>query len=144
MIRIARMKPEHVAAFQLQPRQAMLAGNLSDPAYVEAIVRAGNAYAALLDGRPVAFAGCMEMWPGRALLWSMIGADAGPHMRTLVRAAEGYLKAAPWRRIEAVVASDFPQGHRLVRMLGFEREGRMRAYCPGGFDHDLYARINHG
>ena len=141
MIRIARMKPEHVVGFRLQPKQAMLAGNLSDASYVAALVGSGNAYTALVDGRAVAFAGCLELWADRAYLWSLIGEDAGPHMRTLIRAAAGYLKVAPWRRIEAAVASDFRQGHRLIKMLGFEFEGRMRAFSPDGVDHDLYARV---
>jgi len=141
MIRIARMRPEHVAGFRLQPKQAMLAGNLSDPAYVAALVASGNAYTALVDNHAIAFGGCLELWKDRAFMWSLLGEDAGPHMRVLVRAAEGFLKAAPWRRIEAAVASDFRQGHRLIRMLGFEFEGRMRAFSPDGVDHDLYARV---
>jgi hypothetical protein len=144
MISIARMKPEHVAGFRLQRKQAMLAGNLADPDYVAALVGSGNAFTALNDGRAVAFGGCLELWKDRAYMWSLIGEDAGPHMRVLVRAAAGYLKIAPWRRIEAAVASDFAAGHRLVRMLGFEFEGRMRAYSPDGADHDLYARVKHG
>jgi hypothetical protein len=141
MITVARMKPEHADGFRLQERQSVLAGNLSDPGYVAALCASGNAYTALVDGRAVAFGGCLEMWPGRAFMWSLIGEDAGRHMRFLVRAADGYLKAAPWRRIEAAVACDFEAGHRLVRMLGFEFEGRMRAFSPDGADHDLYARV---
>jgi hypothetical protein len=144
MIRIARMKPEHFAGFRLQAKQSTLAGNLCDPDYILSLCESGNAYAALVDNRAIAFGGCLELWRDRAYLWSLIGEDAGPHMRTLVRAAAGYLEAAPWRRIEAAVVCDFPQGHRLIKMLGFEFEGRMRAYSPDGADHDLYARIKNG
>jgi hypothetical protein len=135
------MKAEHVAGFRLQPKQAMLSGNLADPAYVASLVASGNCYSAMVGDRAVAFGGCLELWQDRAYLWSLIGEDAGPHMRVLVRAADGYLKAAPWRRIEAAVASDFRQGHRLIKMLGFQFEGRMRAFSPDGVDHDLYARV---
>jgi hypothetical protein len=135
------MKAEHVVGFRLQAKQASLAGNLSDPAYVASLVASGNAYAALVDGRAVAFGGCLELWQDRAYAWMLIGEDAGPHFFTIVRAVAGYLQAAPWRRIEAAVASDFRQGHRLIKMLGFEFEGRMRAFSPDGLDHDLYARI---
>jgi len=141
MIRIRPMKAEHVAGFRLQPKQAMLAGNLADPAYVASLVASGNAYAALVDGRAVAFGGCLELWQDRAYAWMLIGEDAGPHFFTIVRAVAGYLQAAPWRRIEAAVGSDFRQGHRLIKMLGFEFEGRMRAFSPDGVDHDLYARV---
>jgi hypothetical protein len=141
MIRIRPMKAEHVVGFRLQPKQAMLAGNLADPSYVASLVASGNAYAALVDGRAVAFGGCLELWQDRAYAWMLIGEDAGPHFFTIVRAVAGYLQAAPWRRIEAAVASDFRQGHRLIKMLGFEFEGRMRAFSPDGVDHDLYARV---
>ena len=144
MIAIARMRPEHVAGFRLQRKQAMLAGNLADPDYVAALVGSGHAYTALVDGRAIAFGGCLELRKDRAYMWSLIGEDAGPHMRVLVRATAGFLKAAPWRRIEAAVASDFRAGHRLVRLLGFEFEGRMKAYSPDGADHDLYAKVKHG
>jgi hypothetical protein len=144
MIRIARMRAEHVAGFRLQPKQSSLAGNLSDPAYVQSLVESGNAYTALVDGRAVAFGGCLEMWQDRAYAWMIIGEDAGPHFFTIVRAVAGFLKGAPWRRIEAAVASDFRAGHRLIKMLGFEFEGRMRSYSPDGADHDLYARVKNG
>jgi hypothetical protein len=144
MIRIARMKPEHFAGFRLQAKQSMLAGNLSDPDYILSLCNSGHAYAALADNRAVAFGGCLELWSDRAYAWMLIGEDAGPHFFTIVRAVAGFLAAAPWRRIEAAVACDFRNGHRLIRMLGFEFEGRMRAYSPDGADHDLYARIKNG
>lgn len=141
MIRIARLQPEHLQGFRLQAAQQRLAGNLADPDYVRALAASGNAYTAIADGRVIACAGCLQMWEERAFLWSLISEEAGPHMRALVRAAEGYLRVAPWRRIEAAVASDFRQGQRLIRLLGFEFEGRMRAFSPDGADHDLYARV---
>ena len=141
MITIRPMKAEHVVGFRLQPKQETLAGNLNDPAYVASLVGSGNAYAALVDGRAVAFGGCIEMWQDRAYAWMLIGEDAGPHFFPIVRAVSGFLKAAPWRRVEAAVTCDFRNGHRLIKMLGFEYEGRMRAFSPDGSDHDLYARV---
>lgn len=144
MIRIARMKPEHLVGFRLQGRQVMRSDNLMDPSYVASLVESGHAYTMLVDERAVAFGGCLELWKDRAFMWSLIGEDAGPHLRFFMRATEGFLKSAPWRRIEAAVASDFEQGHRMIKMLGFEFEGRMRAFSPEGDDHDLYARVKNG
>jgi hypothetical protein len=138
---VARLAPEHLQELRLQQAQQHLSGNLADPDYVRALAASGNAFTALADGRVIACAGCLELWKDRAFLWSLIGENAGPHMRALVRAAEGYLRVAPWRRIEAAVASDFRQGQRLIRLLGFEFEGRMRAFSPDGADHDLFARV---
>lgn len=141
MITIRPMKAEHFVGFRLQSKQGKLAGSLTDPAYVASLVNSGNAFAALVDGRAVAFGGCIELWQDRAYAWMLIGEDAGPHFFPIVRAVSGFLKAAPWRRVEAAVACDFRNGHRLIKMLGFEHEGRMRAFSPDGADHDLYARV---
>jgi len=35
----------------------------------------------------------------------------------------------------------FKEGHRWIKMLGFELEGYMKAYRPDGADMLLYARI---
>jgi RimJ/RimL family protein N-acetyltransferase len=52
-----------------------------------------------------------------------------------------FLDNAPYRRIEATVDVGFKQGHRWIKMLGFELEGYMRAYRPDGADMLLYARV---
>jgi RimJ/RimL family protein N-acetyltransferase len=45
------------------------------------------------------------------------------------------------RRYESTVDVGFKQGHRFMKMLGFEVEGYLKAYRPDGADMVLYARV---
>jgi RimJ/RimL family protein N-acetyltransferase len=51
------------------------------------------------------------------------------------------LETTDFKRVEAYVDANFEAGHRWITMLGFEREGYMRAFSPLGDDAVLYARI---
>lgn len=144
MIQIVKMKPHHLRELRLQPMQAGLSTTIANEEYAESLANTDYAFAVLADGRVIACAGCLEMWENRAYAWSMISADAGRHFFGFIRAVDGFLKQAPWRRIEAAVQSDFEQAHRMIRLLGFEFEGRMRAFSADGVDNDLYARVRHG
>jgi hypothetical protein len=144
MIRVVKMKPHHLQELRLQPMQEGLSATITDDAYAQSLAETDYAFAVLAGGKVIACAGCLEMWENRAYAWSMISKDAGPHFFGFLRVVDGFLKQAPWRRIEAAVQSDFAQAHRMIRLLGFEFEGRMRAFSVDGVDNDLYARVRHG
>ncbi len=120
----------------------------------QAFVELGKTYALRLDKQDswtalegdtvLACAGVIRAWPGRALAWALIGQEAGAHFVALTRAVRRYMDMIPDRRVEAVTDSNFEQGHRWLRMLGFAHEGRLRLYTPDGRDVDLYARLRHG
>lgn len=101
----------------------------------------GQAWAAVVDGRAVACAGMVEVWPGRAYAWALLDRDVGRHMLALVRAIRSTLRAATWRRIEMAVDAEFAPGCRLAELLGFERECRAGAYFPNGHDAYVYVRV---
>ena len=120
----------------------MLQPTLSDPQYGPSLAQAGPAYS-LVDGDVVfASAGFIPQWDNRALAWALISAEVGQHMVALTRGVRRALTLHHYRRVETSVACDFEQAHRWAKMLGFEREGRMRAFTPEGQDCDLYARIS--
>lgn len=144
MIRIVKMKPHHLRELRLQPMQESLSTTIADENYAESLANTDYAFAVLAGDKVVACAGCIEMWENRAFAWSLISKDAQPHFFGFIRAVDGFLKQAPWRRIEAAVQCDFEQAHRMIRLLGFEFEGRMRAFSADGLDNDLYARVRHG
>jgi hypothetical protein len=141
-MRIVPFEPEHLQTLLLQPSQAMLQPTLSDPEYGQSLAHAGPAYS-LVDGDVVfASAGFVPQWRDRAVVWALISAEVSPHMVTLTRAVRRALQLHHFRRVETSVACDFEQAHRWAKMLGFEREGRMRAFTPDGQDCDLNARIS--
>ena len=101
-----------------------------------------NAFTAVIDGEIVACAGVIEYYKGRGEAWSYLSADLGRNMVSVFRAIKSYLDTIDVRRIEMTVDTDFAEGHRFAKLLGFELEAsRMKAYDMDGRDKALYARI---
>lgn len=135
--------PKHIEHMIVQDVQTgeqawLLAGGVS---IVEQSTIALSAWA---GGRCLGAAGLLDVWPGRALAWTLLSKYAPPHMRAITRHVRFCVNAYPARRVEMVVLRSFVQGHRWATMLGFEYEGHMRAYFQDGTDASLYARIKHG
>jgi hypothetical protein len=140
-MRIVQFEPEHLKLLLLQPSQAIMQPTLSSPDYAQSLRDAGPAYS-LVDGDVVfASAGFIPQWENRAVAWALIAEEVGTHMVMLHKAVRRALTMHTYRRVETAVACNFPQGHRWAELLGFEREGRMRAFTPDGMDCDLYARV---
>lgn len=132
--------PEHVAQMRAQPAQAreVNAESLAAPF--------GQAWTAMLDGHPIACAGVVEVWRGRAYAWALLSDEAGPHMLRLTREIRSRLERLPFRRVEMAVDAGFPEAARWARVLGFwlETPNPMRGYLPNGRDAWLYARLKDG
>ena len=107
---------------------------------LQAAIDAGLAFAVINEGGVVALGGVRDVWPGRGVAWGLLANGIGATMVPVTRAVRRFLSVCPTRRIEAEVAAGHEEGRRWVEMLGFEREGTMRAYW-GGKDFDLYARV---
>lgn len=135
------LEPRHLQALRLQEAQAVLAPLLDEPGYAATLIEAGPAFAGLADNFVVACAGVVRLSAHRGHGWALIGQAAPRHFAGIHRAVAGFLDGLDLRRVETAVDSDFAAGHRWVRMLGFVREGRMRAYGLDGRDADLYARV---
>ena len=141
-MRIVRFQRDHLKALQLQPAQAYMLGEVSAAGYGE-MLEAEGAFTAMDDvGRVLAVAGVSARWQGVGTLWALIACDAGPHMRTLIRATKGYLEnVGGCHRVESSVDVGFDAGERLLELLGFEREGLARRYRPDGGDCTIWAKI---
>ncbi len=135
------MRPDHLAALALQPAQAVLAPLLAEDGYAATLIAAGPAFAGMQDGTVCGCAGIVMLSAGRGHAWALLGTAAPAGFVAVHRAVAAFLDRQRLRRIETAVDSDFAAGHRWARMLGFEREGRMRAYGLDGRDADLYARV---
>lgn len=140
-MRIARFRAEDLARLAVQPAQAGYAQLFADPDYGAAIERGQWAFTAWHDDTVLGCGGLALEWPGRGVLWSVLSAAAGPHMRALHRATLGFLQQSDVRRIEMVVDAGFAAGHRWAKMLGMTPEGTLRAYGPAGEDFVMYSRI---
>jgi hypothetical protein len=127
--------PAHVGAMIVQPAQAgdIDAESLSSPY--------GMAWTAMDGEQPIACAGLVEVWSGRAYAWALLSADAGRHMVSITRAIRYRLDTAKFNRIELAVAAGFAPGVRFARLLGFELEAKARRYMPNGGDAFIFVRV---
>jgi hypothetical protein len=138
---IVPFKSAHLRALALQEAQAWMGPMLLDNGYGVALKNGGPCFT-LLDGDDVIIcSGIVHVWENRAQAWALISGDAGQHFVRIFRAMRSFLELQDTRRIEATVDPDFEQGHRLMRMLGFQHEGLMRAYLTDGRDACLYGRV---
>ena len=89
----------------------------------------------------IACAGVFLYWPERAQAWSVLSADVGQYIMSVHRAVAKFLAAYQCRRVEIHVDPRNPLAVRWATRLGFQYEGTMRAFTPGGHAMDLYARV---
>lgn len=138
---IVPYRPDHLAALRLQPLQAFMGAFIDCPGYPEHLAQAGPAYTGLVGGAVVICAGVSLELPTRGTAWALLSEQACRHLIGCTRAVETFLRDAQIRRVQTYVDTAFAAGHRWARLLGFEREGTLRAWGPAGEDYDLYARV---
>jgi hypothetical protein len=98
------------------------------------------------DGRPICCGGVIEQRPDYGILWSFVGSDVTPYdFRTLHHLVSLFIADLPYRRLEMHVDTNFRNGHRWAKALGFTCEAyRMRGFLLNGGDASLYARVTRG
>lgn len=110
--------------------------------YLSAIEHCGEGYTAFKGAVPIGAAGMFTMWENRAVAWAVLSRQAtGTAFMQTHHAVKRYLDIQAYRRMEMYVRSDFKNGIRWARALGFRREGTMQAFCPDGRDFELFARV---
>ena len=96
------------------------------------------------DGVVLGVFGVMEIYKGRAVVFSFISKRAGKGMlgliKTLRKMIDDGMEKTGVERLEMSVLEGFEHGDRFATMLGFEFEGVMRKYYKGR-NYKLYARV---
>lgn len=137
---VIAFKPEHLQSLDLQDAQQYMVSHICVE-YLKALQAVGPAATAEVDGQILACAGVAFQGFGMGVLWAFVSADAGRYFVKLDRCVRRLLQITNLKRIEATTEVSFRQGCRWLELLGFENEGRMRAYGPNGEDHYRFARI---
>lgn len=139
-------RPEHLAQIALQPAQRAASAVIKE-GYAESLAVPGMAWSASNEsGEILGCAGMVPQWEGRVIAWALLGVAipkrAWPTIaKKIAREFNAALADHGRHRVEITVPVNFGAGCRLARLLGFEIEGRLRAYAPDGSDHFLYAKI---
>ena len=138
---VVAFKPEHLLVMDVQDAQQS-SRLFFDPRHL-AMLEQSTSFTALADGLPVMCFGWVEMYPTRALLWSVLAKQASGHMVALTRIGKRLVDSLPHRRIEAEVDAQFPASRRWMEMLGLRCETAtpLRAYNALGGDAYIYAKV---
>ena len=141
MVTIEPFRPEHLLSLRLQATQATAQALMTLDHGNQIAACAGIARTAVLDGEPIAAAGVIELWPGRAYAWAYIGEHAAGHWKAVHRAVVAALVKSKWRRIEMAVDVRDPGAKRWAAHLGFSFEGVARKWTTDGRDVEQWARV---
>ncbi|MEP4379754.1 MAG: hypothetical protein ABJ215_01135 [Alphaproteobacteria bacterium] len=143
-MQIVPFEPPHLRAVAPQCAQAEHA------AYVEtlelsALVQPGAAFTARDDTGVLGCAGVVPLWPGVGQAWAVFSDALLTHPVALTRATERALDhimaVENMRRVQATVLDGHGAGARWLSFLGFELEGLLLNYGPGGAgDYWMYGR----
>jgi len=104
----------------------------------------GPAWAALVDGSPIAIGGFSIIHEGCAEAWVAVAPGLSNTDRLALALAvkrRFARESAAWKRVQASTVVGNTSAARLTRWLGFTPEGLMRAWGRDGSDHIRYARI---
>lgn len=97
------------------------------------------------DGRIFMCGGIIKYWENRVEAWAMFDQNMASEFISVHRICKRYLDFLPHKRIECVVQTDFKEGNRWAKALGFELEcPRLKCYFNDGKDAVLYSRIKVG
>lgn len=136
-------EPWHFHWLRLQPTQAHLASLMTDE-HGEAIMTAGPCFSAFVGYDVIACAGIIQLWPGRAQVWSLLSESMPLYYRTIHRAVKRYIQDYPVRRLECIVDPRHHDAVRWAEHLGFVKESTMSAYDMHGNDQAMYVRVQRG
>lgn len=141
MLEFVKATPYDVLAINVQPQQRGSLEAFERPE-AAAVMRESITQAAYLGNKCIAAAGVTPRWNGVAVAWAILDVEAGPFLPQITRRCRAMLDAAPFRRIEATAACNFPEADRWLRMLGFELETPWsEGYTPDGQDVAIYKRM---
>jgi len=105
----------------------------------------GKSYTALCQGQILGCAGIIPCWKGTADLWMFLGEEAFVKKKFILSIIgsllNSFIEEYKLHRVQAIVKSDFCQGHRFARFFGFLPEGEMIAYGPNKENFVRYAKV---
>jgi hypothetical protein len=130
----------HLDWLNLQETQRMLSPLLTQQ-YGRSLELAGPCYSAFCGQQVLACCGVVELWPGRAQVWSLLSVWMPQYRKTIHQAVKTFLTGYRVRRLECVVDPRSETAMRWASHLGFIVESRMEQYTPNGDDQLMYVRM---
>lgn len=139
-------KPEYIEAYK--PRQEEIDAGIL--AFKAELIQQGHSSIVLVIYDPeaketVAMMGILPCWPGVSEGWLLAAESIKKHRFFCVRMIKNFIQLNMTQlkinRLQCSVNAVSADNQRFVEWLGFEREGLMRKYGPGGTDFYRYAVV---
>ena len=113
---------------------------------IQAYVNESYGYTALLGDKVLLIGGVMPLFKGVGEAWLFTSPDISTYFITCFKLVKRYINDAErlfnLYRIEALVMSEFCQGHNFLKHLGFKGEGPVYCLDGQGNDYYRYSRIS--
>ena len=134
--------PAHLNNIRLHSYMGYMQEHVSSEEYANMLVGENSFTGVKDDGEVLGSAGIIQLGINRWAAWALLTASSGKHMLKFAREVKKFLDNNTNTRVETHVRHDFPQGHKLMKVLGFENEtpNGMKNYGEEGMTYDLYAR----
>jgi hypothetical protein len=137
---VVPFQPWHAIWLTLQRSQQDLASTLTLE-YGHSLRLSGPCYTAFAGGTVIACAGVVEIWKGRAQVWSLLSDQFPVYRKAIHKAVKTFLRDYRMRRLECVIDPNNPAARRWAEHLGFEFEGYMYGYTPNGETQMMLVRL---
>lgn len=142
MLELVKLRAAHVVSvLERDTTSAYLKKYFSDET-LATLEADPNCFSIMKGDCPLIVGGVSIFYVGRGEAWTIMDQACKPHFLEMHKIVKRFLDRHPLRRIEATCPVEFEQGHRWLKLLGFELEApRCRAFSLEGKDHSLYARV---
>lgn len=100
----------------------------------------GPTFTVVENAKPVACFGMQIQWPGRALVWAIVGdvKNWPAFHKNVKKRLDYFIKKQHVNRCEMVTEVGFNQASRWAEMLGFKKESVMSKYFQHGADAEMW------
>lgn len=141
-MQIIPFEPKHLTQLSLQSWQQHMQRYFTW-SYSKALAEEFSFTAVDTLGNVVGCAGLVHEDTTRAYAWVLLAERSQMKLLFFHRHIQKMLKLSHYTRIETVVESNFPQGLRWMKLLGFTCEGEMQHFFGANQHAKLYAYFPH-
>lgn len=142
---IVKTTHEHFLKLDLREHEKNFHASTTDlSSFVSHMIEKDCAWTLVGKSEVLTIVGFLELLPGTYELWQLpsvhIPSDSFTYSRSLADLFEYEASKIKPRRVQSHCLKDGING-RWMKFLGFEKEGLLKAYGPGGEDYEIFGRV---
>jgi hypothetical protein len=145
MIKVVRTTVDHFDKINIQPAQGYFAEQIKlHPEYALALAQQPTTYSGIDEnGNVIGIMGLMLRHPNCGEGWAIFSDNIRPHIKSIVKEVRKFLyQHRHVKRIYCTASVEYPEAHKLLKVLGFKVEGILEAWDALGTSHIMYVIIN--